>query len=266
MNRISLIVFMFTCCVAALGGCASSGASGRGGDPGVLRIATDATFPPFHFENYVGDTTGYDVELARELATRAGLTPRVFIVRPYDRLWTGLADGEFDVVAATTGITEERQEIWLFTEPYYTTAQCALVRAGDFEPRILTDLQGLTIGAAGSGTSWLAAQSIRGATAVQLGKGQEGIPALHAGRIDALIVDEYEAVRAARESNGRYRVLREPVTIEEYAVVLPKNAKALKRALDQALESMREDGTIEELQRRFGLRRTPSWPVAIPSR
>lgn len=252
----------FALATLLLGACASSHRAG-GGDPGAVRIATDATFPPFHFETASGDVTGYDVELAREAARRAGLEPKVMVIRPYERLWTGLESGEFDIVAATTGNTVERQSKWQFTHPYYTTCQAAVVRTGANEPRILKDLQGSRVGAAGSGTSWLAAQSIRGATAVQLGKGQEGIPALLGGDIDALIVDEYEAVRAAREHTG-LEVLPSPVALESYAIVLPKNATALRARLNRALESMKQDGTLEELQRRFGLVRPPSWPVRVP--
>lgn len=243
-------------------GCASS--RSRSGDPNVLIIATDATFPPFHFEIEAGEATGYDVELARELARRANYEPQVEIVRPYEALWEGLANGEFDVVAATTGITVERQEIWLFTEPYYTTCQVAVVRTGANEPRILKDLNGAKVGAAGSGTSWLAAQSIRGAEAIQLGKGQAGVPALITGNIDALVVDEYEGVRAARDSGGTLRVISEPVALEQYAIVLPKSARTTQARLNRAFKSMQSDGSLTELQRRFGLNRPMSWPVHVP--
>lgn len=249
---------------ALCGACASSARTNGAPDSGVLRIATDATFPPFHFETDSGEASGYDVELARELARRAGLEPRVIVVRPYERLWEGLADGEFDVVAATTGITIERQTKWLFTAPYYTTGQTAVVRSGPNEPQRLADLREARVGAAGSGTSWLAAQTIPGATAMQLGKGQAGIPALLTGDIDALIVDEYEAVRAARESAGALRVLHEPVAIEHYAIVLPKTAREHQAKLNHALQEMKDDGSLEELRRRFGLVRPPSWPVRVP--
>jgi len=162
------------------------------------------------------------------------------------------------------GITIERQSKWLFTAPYYTTCQAAVVRNGPDQPQRLEDLLDARVGAAGSGTSWLAAQTIHGASAMQLGKGQAGIPALLAGDIDALIVDEYEAVRAARDSAGSLRVLQAPVAIEHYAIVLPKTARANQTKLNRALQSMKDDGSLEELRRLFGLVRPPSWPVRVP--
>ena len=115
-----------------------------------LIVATDATFPPFHYVDDDGDVTGYDVELARAVAERAGLTARI-VVLPYDDLFQQLLDGDIDVVAATTGITEERQRKYLFSKAYYDTAQVALVRSGDGEPQTRSDLAGLKVGASGSG-------------------------------------------------------------------------------------------------------------------
>lgn len=75
-----------------------------------------------------------------------------------------------------------------------------------------------------------------------LGKGQAGVPSLEKGAIDALIVDEFGAVATARASNGRLRVLSEPVALERYAFVLPKGRDELKLALDRALEELEREG------------------------
>ena len=63
-------------------------ACGSDGNRATLRIASDATFPPFHFLDEDGLPAGFDIELARELAMEAGLDPQV-IVLPYDELFHG---------------------------------------------------------------------------------------------------------------------------------------------------------------------------------
>jgi ABC-type amino acid transport substrate-binding protein len=80
----------------------------------VLRIATDATFPPFHFVGKSGEPTGFEIELARLVAEREGFQTKV-VVLPYDDLLPGLATGRHQLVAATTGITPEREKLYLFT-------------------------------------------------------------------------------------------------------------------------------------------------------
>ena len=102
----------------------------------VLRIATDATFPPFHYQDDHGAPTGFELALARLVAERAGFEAAL-VVRPYDQLLSGLATGKHDVVAATTGVTPEREGQYLFSTPYFDTCQAALVRAAPGEPSTL---------------------------------------------------------------------------------------------------------------------------------
>ena len=97
--------------------------------PETISIATDATFAPFHYIDESGRVTGYDIELARQLAIRAGFEPEVIVV-PYADLFDGLLAGQYNVVAATTGITAERQQSYRFSDPYFDTCQAALVRSG----------------------------------------------------------------------------------------------------------------------------------------
>ena len=237
-----------------------------------LRIASDATFAPFHFVDESGQPTGFDIELAILLAERAGYVPAISVL-PYDELFTGLVDGSHQVVAATTGITPERQQTYLFSAPYYDTCQAALVRTGEGEPLSIADLAGRRVGAAGSGTSVRALDNVPDAIPVLLSQGEAtevvigedgSVPVLVRGDIDALLVDEFDAVEAARASNGRLRVMSEPVALEQYALVLAPNNTVLKRALDRALESARDDGTLERLMEKYGLNRDDDWPVVLP--
>ena len=224
----------------------------------ILLIASDATFAPFHMLDKAGKPTGFDIELARAVARNAGFEPKVLVV-PYETLFSGLVASTHDVVAATTGITPEREQLYLFSRPYYETCQVAVVRVGSTEPGSLSDLRGARIGAGGSGTSMKAMESID-ATHIHLDEGQ-GVPALEAGEIDAWLVDEFDGVAAARGSGGRLRVIREAVAIEHYAFVIAKGREDLKERLNRSLVLLEEGGDIEKLQIEFGVERDLNWPV-----
>jgi ABC-type amino acid transport substrate-binding protein len=228
----------------------------------TLRIATDATFPPFHFLDESGEPTGFEIALARLVAAREGLEAEALVLS-YDDLLPGLDSASHHVVAATTGVTPEREKLYLFSRPHFETCQAALVRAGEGEPETLEDLAGRKVGAAGAGTSARALAGLAGVEAVPLGKGEAGVPALETGAIDALILDEFGAVRAARASEGRLRVLAEPVALERYAFVFSRKSAELKDAFDEALEALEKEGRLEELRREFGVERGSEWPVAI---
>ena len=229
------------------------------GDPPALRIASDATFSPFHFLDEAEVPTGFDIELARELARDAGLEPKVTVL-PYDELFAGLATGTHDVVAATTGITPERQAVYLFSMPYFRTCQAALVRNSDNEPMTLADLATATVAASGNGTARAAMLSLDAGQHRSIDDGK-GVRLLNERTIDAWIVDEFDAVQAARASEGRLKVLPEPVAVENYGLVLAAHDAALKQTLDQSLSALGNDGRLTELRARFGVDRDADWPV-----
>lgn len=241
-------------------GCGLAGESKSAEERPVLRVASDATFAPFHFVDSSGAPTGFELELARLVAARAGFESEILVV-PYDDLFVGLSRGDFDFVAATTGITVERELEYLFTTPTFRTCQAALVRVGDEEPERVSDLAGRRVGAAGAGTSARALEQLPQSQPVALGKGQEGVPTLLQGVIDALVVDEYDAVVAARASQGRLRVLPEPIALESYGFVLPAGEVELQRDLNRALAELEGEGVIEELKARFGVLRDDAWPI-----
>ena len=163
------------------------------------------------------------------------------------------------MVAATTGITAERERLYLFSQPYFETCQVAVVRDGLTEPKTLADLRGARIGATGAGTSMKAMQSIEG-THVNLGD-RQGIPSLQAGTIDAWLVDEFDGVAAARESRYHLRVLPEAVALERYAFVFAPGREDLKARLDESLAELQKNGHVHSLQIEFGVERDSNWPV-----
>jgi ABC-type amino acid transport substrate-binding protein len=237
--------------------------TGRAAVNRVVVVGTDAAFAPFHFVDERGAITGHDVELARRVLERAGYDVRVERVQPYGKLFEGLVSGEIDVVAATTGITPARRARYLFSRAYFETCQAVVVRVGAGEPTSLGDLSGRRVGYAGDGTSARAARGLAGVEMIRLGKGQEGISTLMAGEIDGLVVDEFDAVKAARNSSGVLRVLAEPAAMEEYAFVMRRNRLELKRRVDRALLGLERDGTIERIRAEFGVGRDDDWPVGF---
>lgn len=264
--KIALIVGLTAC------GAPPPSGTQTGAVAGPVRIASDATFAPFHYVDANGDVSGFDIELARQLASRSGLRHDVVVV-PYDRLFDDLLSGRHDVVAATTGITPEREEKYLFSAPYFRTCQAVLVRGGAGEPTNIAELAGRRVGAAGAGTSVAALDRLPDSMPVLLSQREateatildDGrVPVLEQREIDALIVDEFDAVQAARLSDGRLRVLETPVALEQYGFVFSQENGDLKQRFDHALAEMRRDGSLAQLEREFGLDRGSNWPVRLP--
>src|SRR3954463_19617 len=87
------------------------------GSTGKLTIATEGVAPPFNF--YKGkELTGFEVEIANEIARRMGREPR-WVTRKFESLLIGLQQDRYDLVAASHTITEERAKAVDFSAPHY---------------------------------------------------------------------------------------------------------------------------------------------------
>ncbi|HTN67337.1 MAG TPA: transporter substrate-binding domain-containing protein, partial [Burkholderiaceae bacterium] len=84
---------------------------------GTLRIAVEGTYPPFNFKDpRTNQLTGFDVDVAKLVATKLGVKPE-FITTEYSGILAGLAAGKYDVIVNQVGITPERQKAFDFSDP-----------------------------------------------------------------------------------------------------------------------------------------------------
>ena len=83
-------------------------------------FATDATWPPFEYIDENGNLTGFEVELVPMIGEAVGET---FVVEniPWDTIFAGLRNGQYDGVASGVTITEERKATIDFSTPIKTS-------------------------------------------------------------------------------------------------------------------------------------------------
>ena len=111
---------------------------------GVFVLGLDDSFPPLGFRDADNNITGYDIDLAKEVASRLGVE---FKAQPID--WSAkemeLTTGKIDCIWNGFTITDEREESLSMTKPYLNNAQVLVVRKnGGIEK--LSDAAGKTIG------------------------------------------------------------------------------------------------------------------------
>ena len=105
----------------------------------VLRVATDATFPPMEFvEN--GKKTGFDVELVEAVAAKMGKKVE-WVDIDFKGLVPGLIAKRYDMAVSAIYITDERKKVVDFTQPYYAGGLVAMVKDGSSIAK-LADLNG----------------------------------------------------------------------------------------------------------------------------
>lgn len=98
-------------------------------DAGVIRVATDPTYPPFESQTAEGDLEGFDIDLANAIGQTLGVKVE-FVSIPFDAIIPGLAADKADMAMSSIGDSKEREATVDFAT-YYQNGTLALVKTGN---------------------------------------------------------------------------------------------------------------------------------------
>lgn len=218
---------------------------------GVLVIGCDDAFPPMGFVGDDGAITGFDIELGQMVAEKLGVKAEA---KPID--WSAkeleLKGGKIDVIWNGYTIDKARNQQVEFTKPYLYNEQ-VLVVAADSPYQTKADLAGKVVGAQvdSSGLkSLLKANKAFADTLKDIPEYEDYLYALldlGTSRLDAAAVDKILIGYQMQQNPGKYRVLDEVLGSEYYGIGCAKGAVALREAIDQAIDDLWDDGSIETL-------------------
>ncbi len=217
---------------------------------GKLVLGLDDSFPPMGFRNDDNQVVGYDIDLAKEVAKRLGVQ---LAPQPID--WNAkeqeLNTGKIDCIWNGFTITAERQKAMLFTGPYLRNAQVVVVKKGSGYAT-LSSLKGKKVGLQ-AGSS--AADALEGAKAfkasleevVEFKDNLTALMDLEARGVDAVVMDLIVANDNIKRSGKGYQVLEESLAPEVFGVGFRKSDRALRDAVQKALDAMKSDGTLARI-------------------
>ncbi len=225
---------------------AAAASCGGGADPGRIRVATDATYPPFESVEASGAIVGFDVDLVRAIAREAGLGVEV-INQPFDGILPGLQQGKYDAVISCLTITPERAREVAFTDPYFDAGQVVAVRAAEKGIGGIADLKGRTIAVQRNTTGQLAAEKVEGSSVKAFDAIEPAFLELLAGRADAVINDD-PTTRLFAKAHPGVRIVGVPFTEERYGIAVRRGDAALLAKLNGGLAKVRASGEYGRLK------------------
>lgn len=217
-------------------------------EEGKLIMATNAYFPPYEF--YEGEQiVGIDAEIAAAIAEKLGLE-LVINDMEFDSIITAVATGAADFGLAGMTITEDRLKEVDFSVSYATGVQAIIVKEGspittvdDLYAEGASYKVGVQLGTTGD----IYASDDFGSDRVsQYSKGNEAVAALQGGDIDCVIIDNQPAESFVAANEGLV-ILETAYANEDYAACLAQNNDALLDAINQAIEELIVDGTIDAI-------------------
>ncbi|OUM88659.1 MAG: cysteine ABC transporter substrate-binding protein [Bacillus thermozeamaize] len=222
---------------------------------GKMTVGIMGTYPPYNFLNEKKEMDGFDADIAKEVAKRLGVEVE-FVPQEWSGMIAGLKQGKFDVVISQMTITDERKKEMDFSEPYIKNSVRIIVQEGRNDIQSLKDFKGKKIGV-GLGTNdetYLRTKVLPEYGPFEIMTYNDVITSLmdlNAGRIDATINNMY-AIKPLVEKNGlKIKAVGEPVKSDYAGIAMRKGNPELQKAINEALASMKEDGTYEKIFKKW---------------
>lgn len=216
---------------------------------GTLIVGFDQDFPPMGFVGDNGEYTGFDLDLAKEVASRLGLEYKAQPVA-WDSKDMELESGNIDCIWNGFTITG-REDDYTWTTPYMANKQVFVV-ANDSDIKSQADLAGkvVEVQADSSAEAALNENQDLANTFGQLLTTPDYNTAfmdLEQGAVDAVAMDVIVAGYQIKQRNADFKILDDSLSEEEYGVGFKKGNTELRDKVQGALEEMAADGTLAKI-------------------
>jgi cystine transport system substrate-binding protein len=219
---------------------------------GVLRVALTEASPPWNFLDREGRLKGYDVSVAREVAKRINATRVTFVGADFATFIGGVRAGKYDIVISGQTVTAERRKEVGFSRPYALNSVAVFVRTGNTTIHGPADLPGKKIGVSeGTVQADFARTRIRHAKVKTYRNAVLALNDLAWGRSDAVLVSRFQGDYLA----GHRGLAIAPVgpVLHRYPLSMSfrKRSPAFEAAVNAAIDTMIDDGTLSAISRRW---------------
>lgn len=216
---------------------------------GTLIVGFDQDFPPMGFVGDNGEYTGFDLDLAKEVASRLGLEYKAQPVA-WDSKDMELESGNIDCIWNGFTITG-REDDYTWTTPYMANKQVFVV-ANDSDIKSQADLAGkvVEVQADSSAEAALKENQDLANTFGQLLTTPDYNTAfmdLEQGAVDAVAMDVIVAGYQIKQRNADFKILDDSLSEEEYGIGFKKGNTELRDKVQRALEEMAADGTLAKI-------------------
>lgn len=252
---------LFITMMAVLAGCSTGTAdkeSESASATGVTQVkkiivGTGTQFPNICFIDDKGNLTGYDVELIREIDKRLPEYEFEFSTMDFKNLLLSLETKKIDLIAHQMEVNEERQAKFLFNdEAYNVFPNKVVVSEKNDTVHSIDDLKGkkLIVGATSNAAvlaeKWNAAHG-NAINIVYSGAGEDTITQIKTGRVDATISTQFAIDYQNKAVDAQLKTVGDALSNSKVYFILNKDEQELKTSIDEALKSIKEDGTLAKL-------------------
>ncbi len=220
---------------------------------GTLIVGFDQDFPPMGFVGDNGEYTGFDLDLAKEVASRLGLEYKAQPIA-WDSKDMELESGNIDCIWNGFTMTG-REDDYTWSEPYMANTQVFVV-AKDSGIASQADLAGKIVECQVDSSAEAALKEAPDLTAtfkqlLTTADYNSAFMDLEQGAVDAIAMDVIVAGYQIQQRNADFIILEDSLSAEEYGVGFKKGNTELRDKVQAALEEMAADGTLKSVSEKW---------------
>jgi polar amino acid transport system substrate-binding protein len=218
-----------------------------------LRTAVDGTFAPHAFPDLAtGGIQGFNVDLAKAVGEKLKRPLKIDSAQ-FSGLLPAMQAGTYDFIAAPVTATRERAESMLFTEGYLNTDFIFVVGRNEAVATKLEDFKGktVTVNKGSAYDSWARGLEAQiGWKVESFGTQTDAVQAVIAGRASANITGNTVGAWAIKQ-NPALKASYLHSTGLVWAMAVRKGNEPMRASLDNAIECLKQDGTIAKLHEKW---------------
>lgn len=211
-------------------------------------IGTDTTFAPFEFRQD-GELTGIDMDLINTIAEEQGFNVEIRSLG-FSAALQALSSNQVDGVIAGMSITDERKEIYDFSEPYFESGVQMAVDRDDETTKGYEDLEGETVVAKTGSEGETYAKSIAdeyGFTVKSLDQSATMYESVKSGSAVA-VIDDYPVLAYGIAQNNGLKTVTDKVPGGSYGFAVNKGENtALLAAFNDGLAELKASGEYDKI-------------------
>lgn len=232
----------------------------------VYVVGTDAAYAPFESQAPGGEIVGFDVDVVKAVAAKAGMELK-FVNTPWEGIFKTLDTGERDLVVSAVTITDERKLTMEFSAPYFNANQLIAVKQ-DSKVSKFDDLKPLKVGVQTGTTGDEVVQKLLGKTSANIKRFEStplALKELEAGGVNAVVADN-GVVQHYIQNNpaAKFKSVSDAsFTPEQYGMAMKKGNTELQKKINDALAAIQADGSLDAIHvKYFGAKPTATAAAA----
>lgn len=242
--------------IVFLAACGNGGEEAGGdGTAEQINVSVGNSYFPFVYLDDEGEPAGYDVEVLKAVDEQLPQYEFVFNTYDFTSVLPSLDAGQSRIAGNQYKKTPEREANYLFGDESYYQDQYHIVTLADneFAPETLSDLEGQTAYAiTGSNLATMLEDynaNNEGQIDIVYGELNHDVIAqeLRSGSVDAVVFSDLEYENLNKVNDGVFKISNEPFTTADTFFVFNQGDDELANDVDEAIRTLKENGTLEEL-------------------